>query len=125
MKVSNLVKIAIILLVVGLFVYWDQDQASWASTNQETERQTVPTATPPPEPATPTAPPPPPTATPAPVAPTVTSTPTLTPTVPALTETPSTLPTAGGGSWFLGGVLLLLYGALLLLGGLRARPRQG
>lgn len=132
MRSSALVKFAVVVLVIGAFMRLGSPHgASWASTRQDTERQTVPTRTPTPGPVTPTAPPPPATNTPLPPpidTPTETPSPTPSPTLDltvTATETgdalPTTLPAAGGKSWLWVGVLVLASGGLLLLAGAQVR----
>jgi hypothetical protein len=142
MKPSTLVKLAIIVLVLGVFVQLGGlKEKSWATTDQDAERQTVPTRTHTPQPVSPTVPPPtvtdtfvpPPatdTATPLPsetVTPTLSPTPSITVTVTitateATSSVPSVLPQAGSDGWWLvGGVLLFAHGLLLLLAGIRAQ----
>jgi hypothetical protein len=126
MKASALIKLAIVAVVVGLFVWLGtQSTRTWAVVSQDVERQTVPTRTYTPGPTTPT---PIATDTPVPVAttaapgsPTPSATPVLTPTLPGGSgSAPAALPTAGGGPLLLlGGAFLLVNGALLLLAGLQ------
>jgi uncharacterized protein YraI len=86
MKSSTLAKLAVVVLVIGLSMQLStKQQRLWAAAGQGVERQTVPTRTPTPEPATPTVPPPPATNTPVP--PPATNTPLL--PAPATTSAPT------------------------------------
>ena len=88
MKMSALIKLAIVVLVVGPFVWLGtQGKTTWAVAGQEVERQTVPTRTNTPGPTTPA---PPATNTPVPPA---TDTPVPPPATATLgSPTPSVTP---------------------------------
>jgi hypothetical protein len=89
-RISTLIRVVVVLLVIGLLAQLSAGEyASWAASDQDVERQTLPTFTFTPGPVTDT-PVPPPTDTPAP------QPPTNTPAPPSqtLTPTPGEPPTA-------------------------------
>lgn len=140
-------RLTIALLIMGLFVgLASQGEKTWATTDGEALRQTVPTRTFTPTVTVPSptdTPPAPPTVTHTPRPPTqATGTPTLNPSAtdatasvtPSMTQTttvtptegtvaaPTSLPTAGGSPWLLVGAgFLLINGIALLLAGVQTR----